>query len=53
MADLTEYEVELGGVKTTVQLSSDDVKRHKAAGVDLKEATKPANKARPVANKEA
>lgn len=48
-----EYEVELpGGVVTRMQLNDADAKLLGAKEPKSKEATKPANKARTVANKE-
>jgi len=43
---MKEYEVEINGVKHTMLLDSEDAKRYGGAAVEVKEAAKPANKAR-------
>lgn len=47
---LKEYDVEINGQKTTLQLSDEDAKLH---GLTAKQAPAPANKARTPANKSA
>lgn len=44
------YEVELNGIKHTMQLSAEDAKRYPNA-TEVKAAEQPANKSRPASNK--
>lgn len=52
MAELEEYEIEVGGITHTVQLSPDDVERYGEAAKRVeRKAAQPSNKSAQPANK--
>lgn len=48
---MKEYEVIIGGLRHTLQLTDEDAQRIGATPVEVKQAPKPANKSRRAANK--